>query len=132
MAGVGLVGFSGSLIKDAIKNTPLPSLSGPHAIGQPPQTLTEEPQVSQVLVGEFSSRLLPLVPSHSRENFKASFSSYLLRSCLQSHFPPINWSLIRVLSISTATQFVVEGNYVTQLLPLVLLTYYLIQRKSWV
>ena len=129
MAGVGLVGFSGSLIKDAIKNTPLPSLSGPHAIGQPPQTLTEEPQVSQVLVGEFSSRLLP---SRSREKFKASFSSYLLRSCVQSHFPPINWSLIRVLSISTATQFVVEGNYVTQLLPLVLLTYYLIQRKSWV
>lgn len=53
MAGVGLVGFSGSLIKDAIKDAPLPSLSGPHATDRPPQTLTEEPEVTKVLVGVF-------------------------------------------------------------------------------
>jgi hypothetical protein len=60
MAGVGLVGFSGSLIKDTIKDTLLPSLSGPPAT---PQTLTEEPEVTKVLVGEFSCRHLPLVSS---------------------------------------------------------------------
>ena len=62
MAGVGLVGFSGSLIKDAIKDAPLPSLSVLNAIDRP-QTLTEEPEVTKVLVGKFSGRYPPFVSS---------------------------------------------------------------------
>jgi len=53
MAGVGLVGFSGSLIKDAIKVAPLPSLTGPNATVLHTHVLTEEPEVTKVLVGEF-------------------------------------------------------------------------------
>ncbi|KAG5634880.1 hypothetical protein H0H81_000425 [Sphagnurus paluster] len=52
MTGVALVGFSGSLIKDAIKESPLPSLLGLSF----DETETSEPEpkeIGQVLVGVF-------------------------------------------------------------------------------
>jgi hypothetical protein len=56
MAGVGLVGFSGSLIKDAIKDSPLPALAGFSMTDLPPPEPIEEPEITKVLVGEFCSR----------------------------------------------------------------------------
>jgi hypothetical protein len=106
MAGVGLVGFSGSLIKDSIKDAPLPSFQGPNASGLP-QTSAEEPEVTRVLVGESRGR-------HRCHLTNATTSRGLfhpIRSGLVSNLPssPDNCFLIRVLSPSTATQFVVEG-----------------------
>ncbi|KAG6841662.1 hypothetical protein C0991_008300 [Blastosporella zonata] len=49
MAGVGLVGWSGSLIKDAIKEAIFPSLAA-HVKAD---LSTEEPEATQVLVGVF-------------------------------------------------------------------------------
>ena len=72
MAGVGLVGFSGSLIKDAIKDAPLPSLSVLNAIDRP-QTLTEEPEVTKVLVGKFSGRYPLFVSSCLTRQFQGVF-----------------------------------------------------------
>lgn len=56
MAGVGLVGFSGSLIKDAIKDSPLLTLVGIKMTDLPSTEPIEEPEVTQVLVGEVGSR----------------------------------------------------------------------------
>ncbi|RDB24071.1 Solute carrier family 35 member F6 [Hypsizygus marmoreus] len=53
MAGVALVGFSGSLIKDAIKDSPLPSLLGVRMADLPSPEPAEEPAVTRVLVGVF-------------------------------------------------------------------------------
>lgn len=61
MAGVALVGYSGSLIKDALKAvTPLLG----RALGNHHDDLlrysAEEPELSRVLVGKFSCRYLML------------------------------------------------------------------------
>ncbi|GLB35365.1 putative nucleotide-sugar transporter [Lyophyllum shimeji] len=54
MTGVGLVGYSGSLIKDAIKESPLPSLTGHHNSTElPPPEQIEQPEMTKVLVGVF-------------------------------------------------------------------------------
>ncbi|KAF5386801.1 hypothetical protein D9615_001854 [Tricholomella constricta] len=50
MTGVGLVGFSGSLIKDAIKE---PSLAGHSSTDLPPLEPIEQPEMTTVLVGVF-------------------------------------------------------------------------------
>jgi len=52
MTGVGLVGFSGSLIKDAIKESALPSLTGHGSTDLPPEPI-EQPEMTRVLVGVF-------------------------------------------------------------------------------
>lgn len=61
MAGVSLVGYSGSLIKDAVKELAfVPSALSSHAEGVPP---VEGPEVTKVLVGAcsiFSRDLLAL------------------------------------------------------------------------
>ena len=54
MSGVCLVGYSGSLIKDTVKESVVHNLT--RALGlhhDLPQTLTEEPELTKVLVGEF-------------------------------------------------------------------------------
>lgn len=84
MSGVGLVGFSGSLIKDAIKDSPLPALAGFSMADLPPvegEGPIDEPEVTTVLVGEFSSRALGLMPTDKPDIFKASSSFYSLKSC---------------------------------------------------
>jgi hypothetical protein len=67
MAGVSLVGFSGSLIKDAVKESvvdvlsrAMPALAGNHLADLPPPVPIEKPEATKVLIGEFSthSRLL--------------------------------------------------------------------------
>jgi len=64
MSGVSLVGYSGSLIKDTIKESVVHNLT--RALGlhhDRPQTLTEEPELTKVLVGEFFQ---PIFNSHSK------------------------------------------------------------------
>ena len=57
MAGVSLVGYSGSLIKDTIKDSGMASalfrrfVAQPN--GDPPSETTEAPEPTTVLVGEF-------------------------------------------------------------------------------
>lgn len=60
MAGVALVGYSGSLIKDAVKEiTPLLArVLGNHNDNSPIHSSAEEPELSKVLVGKFSCRQL--------------------------------------------------------------------------
>ncbi|KAF8061541.1 hypothetical protein FPV67DRAFT_1509350 [Lyophyllum atratum] len=53
MTGVGLVGFSGSLIKDAIKESALPSLTGHNSTDLPSPEPIEQPEMTKVLVGVF-------------------------------------------------------------------------------
>lgn len=64
MSGVALVGFSGSLIKDVVKDSPisgyLPSILGGSGADLPLPGPIEEPEVTTVLVGEFCVR--PLTP----------------------------------------------------------------------
>ncbi|KAF8739476.1 hypothetical protein AX14_009458 [Amanita brunnescens Koide BX004] len=50
MAGVGLVGYSGSLIKDAVKQATLHLLSSP---GRPNTIQGEEPELTKAVVGVF-------------------------------------------------------------------------------
>ncbi|KAF8960475.1 hypothetical protein BDZ97DRAFT_1905908 [Flammula alnicola] len=60
MLGVALVGYSGSLIKDAIKQSVVHNLGRALGLHHDPHTLaTEEPEVTQVLVGRYS--VSPLV-----------------------------------------------------------------------
>jgi hypothetical protein len=49
MTGVGLVGYSGSLIKNAISATPLPGLLGIKL--EEGSGLIEDPQLENVLIG---------------------------------------------------------------------------------
>lgn len=61
MSGVALVGYSGSLIHDAIKVVAPPLV---RALGyDAPIQSAEEPEVSRVIVGEF-------FPPMSKSNFK--------------------------------------------------------------
>ncbi|KIM49442.1 hypothetical protein M413DRAFT_21666 [Hebeloma cylindrosporum] len=54
MSGVALVGYSGSLIKDTVKESVVHNLTRALGLHQgPPQTMTEEPEVTKVLVGIF-------------------------------------------------------------------------------
>ncbi|KAF8968359.1 hypothetical protein BDZ97DRAFT_1800148 [Flammula alnicola] len=54
MSGVALVGYSGSLIKDAIKQSVVHNLGRALGLHHDPHTLaTEEPEVTKVLVGIF-------------------------------------------------------------------------------
>ena len=80
MSGVALVGYSGSLIKDAIAVvTPLLA----RALGSDP--LIEEPELSRVLVGEFPCRcLMSKSNSQTSWSLKAFSSSYLLKYCKSS------------------------------------------------
>jgi len=64
MSGVALVGYSGSLIKDTVKESVIHNLARALGLHQgPPQTMTEEPEVTKVLVGEFFQ---PTSNSHSK------------------------------------------------------------------
>jgi hypothetical protein len=67
MSGVGLVGYSGSLIKDAVKESIVHNLA--RALGlytDPNATLADEPEVTKVLVGTFLPRhLASCVPNPS-------------------------------------------------------------------
>ena len=51
MAGVSLVGLSGSMVKDAVKEPSLNSFDD-----LPPPEPIEEPEVTKVLVGEYCMR----------------------------------------------------------------------------
>lgn len=60
MAGVSLVGFSGSLIKDAVKETvgdllsrALPELAGNRFADIPSPEPIEKPEATKVLIGKF-------------------------------------------------------------------------------
>lgn len=82
MSGVALVGYSGSLIKDTIKESVVHNLA--RALGLhhgPPQTMTEEPEVTKVLVGEFFQ---PTSNSHSGLNVPLFPSRHILRSICAS------------------------------------------------
>lgn len=59
MAGVSLVGYSGSLIKESVKQTLSAWVSAPGALPlngplTPTPRATEEPELTKVVVGEFS------------------------------------------------------------------------------
>lgn len=55
MAGVALVGFSGSLIKDTVKDALVRAfVPGIHNTGLPPPEPIEKPEATTVLVGEQS------------------------------------------------------------------------------
>ena len=64
MAGVSLVGFSGSMVKDAVKDASVALFSSlvgaamnetaPHAPVPPPEPI-EQPEVTKVLLGAFSA-----------------------------------------------------------------------------
>jgi hypothetical protein len=70
MAGVALVGYSGSLIKDAIKVvTPLLA----RALGDNSLIHSaEEPELSRVLVGKFSCRYLMSEPNSKFQTSRSS------------------------------------------------------------
>jgi hypothetical protein len=54
MFGVTMVGYSGSLIKDTVKESVIHNLARALGLHQgPPQIMPEEPEVTKVLVGEF-------------------------------------------------------------------------------
>jgi len=64
MSGVGLVGYSGSLIKDTIKESVIHNLTRALGLQQgPPQMMAEEPEITKVLVGEL---VQPTSSSHSK------------------------------------------------------------------
>ncbi|TFK42947.1 hypothetical protein BDQ12DRAFT_597283 [Crucibulum laeve] len=54
MSGVALVGFSGSLIKDSVKDSSiLSSFAGSFRVAPPPPAPIEDPEITKVLVGVF-------------------------------------------------------------------------------
>jgi len=53
MAGVGLVGYSGSLIKDTVSDALLSFLNRPGAVQE---MRSEEPEVTRVVIGMFNSQ----------------------------------------------------------------------------
>ena len=85
MAGVALVGYSGSLIKDAIKVvTPLLARAlGNHNDNSLIHSTAEEPELSRVLVGKFSCRLL-MSKSNLNVLLLKAFSSFYLRKYCKS------------------------------------------------
>ena len=74
MAGVALVGYSGSLIKDAVNaiTVVLPRALSNHNDDSLIHSSAEEPELGKVLVGKFSSRYLM---SKSNLKFQTSHSS---------------------------------------------------------
>ena len=74
MAGVALVGYSGSLIKDAVEaiTVLVARALGNHNDDSLIYSSAEEPELGKVLVGKFSSRHLM---SKSNLNFQTSCSS---------------------------------------------------------
>ena len=61
MSGVALVGYSGSLIKDSIKESVVHNLARALGLHHDPHVkATEEPEVTKVLVGTFLIRCLIL------------------------------------------------------------------------
>lgn len=114
MSGVALVGFSGSLIKDTIKESGISSLVRLVRADLPPSEPIEEPEVTKVLVGEFFSPAWAKVNVLSISFISVRCILYTVRSNLVSIFA-------RHVSVSspgdtttnadhsTATQFVVEG-----------------------
>ena len=83
MAGVALVGYSGSLIKDAIKVvTPLLARAlGNHNDNSLIHSTAEEPELSRVLVGKFSCRHLMSKSNLNVLLLKAFSSFYLPKYC---------------------------------------------------
>ena len=55
MAGVGLVGYSGSLIKDAVKEPAVHLMS---SLDHPVSVQDEGPEVTRVVIGAFIGRLV--------------------------------------------------------------------------
>lgn len=74
MAGVSLVGYSGSLIKDAVKETVTLITTG--TTSKP----IDQPDLTKVLIGA-SYRLLQSNPSRVPNIAQACFSYSLPRSC---------------------------------------------------
>jgi hypothetical protein len=101
MAGVGLVGYSGSLIKDAVKQATLHLLSSP---GRPNTIQGEEPELTKAVVGTVPVNSLVIFISIAQRcifhlvgpNFVCLFTNH-------HHHCRV------LIPASTAAQFVVEG-----------------------
>lgn len=79
MAGVSVVGFSGSMIKDAVKEDGFAGLVrvGAQLLGdQPPQPI-EEPEITKVLVGPYPTirSYNPAIPAFADVPHAAQVSS---------------------------------------------------------
>jgi len=79
MAGVSLVGYSGSLIKDAVKQATLHLLSSP---GRPAAIQGQEPELTKAVVGTSISELSDHIHLTCSKVFS---SSCLPKSCRSIH-----------------------------------------------
>jgi len=62
MSGVALVGYSGSLVKEAVKETIVDNLARALGLHHDPHTKAiEEPEVTKVLIGQFLQPRFPLM-----------------------------------------------------------------------
>lgn len=64
MAGVALVGLSGSMIKDTLKESPLGNVLGLRPSENTAPEPIDVPEATTVLVGELPSRSIYLFPIH--------------------------------------------------------------------
>jgi len=112
MSGVALVGYSGSLIKDAVKEAVVHHLARalnlPH---DPSKKAIEEPEVTRVLVGMSQIKSPLLIALIYTCRCPRDFLCFVRPNFVSSLCPLMPNTFLRFLhpSLSTATQFVVEG-----------------------
>ena len=112
MSGVALVGYSGSLIKDAVKEAVVHHLARALNLQHDPsKKAIEEPEVTKVLVGMSQIKSPLLIALIYTYRFPRDFLCIVRPNFVRSLVPFNAKHMLKFLASfsSTATQFVVEG-----------------------